>query len=151
MVNIEFRESTLEDIKILSKTMREPDRVEVLAMGMSPEKALLESFNTSSIRLTFLFDGKVICMFGIAPKSLLGDRAVLWCLTSDELERVKLLFGKKSKYYVGYFLTQYSILDNWVDSRYKKSIKWLRWLGADFDCITSVNEIDFYHFEIRRR
>lgn len=148
---ISIRESVPDDIHSLSSSLREPDRLEVLASGSTPFEALTESHKASTVRLSLLFNNKVIGMFGIAPKTILGERAVIWLLTAPEVEQIKFTFVKLSKRYVKLFLEQYPILENWVDSRYTQAIKWLKLLGAKFDWEQQVNGVPFYHFEIRRR
>lgn len=148
---ISIRDSIPDDIHSLSSFLREPDRLEVLASGSTPFEALTESYKASTIRLSLLFNDKVIAMFGIAPKALLGETAVIWLLTAPEVEQIKFTFVKLSKRYVKLFLEQYPILENWVDSRYTQAIKWLELLGAKFDWEQNVNGVPFYHFEIRRR
>lgn len=148
---ISIRESTPDDIHSLSSSLREPDRLEVLASGSTPFEALTESYKASTIRLSAFLNGKIIAMFGIAPKTILGERAVIWLLTAPEVEQIKFTFVKLSKRYVKLFLEQYPILENWVDSRYTQAIKWLKLLGAKFDWEQNVNGVPFYHFEIRRR
>ncbi len=149
-MNILIRESICEDIEALSPFLREPDKLEVLTMGVDPKEALTVSFKQSSACFSLLLEGEIIAMFGIAPKSLLGNTAILWCLTSSGVEKVRVFFGKQSKKYVSCFLNQYAVLENWVDSRYERSIHWLKWLGAEFDMVTNINGVDFCHFEIRR-
>lgn len=148
---ISIRESVPDDIHSLSSFLREPDRLEVLASGSTPFEALTESYKASTIRLSLLFNDKVIAMFGIAPKTILGERAVVWLLTAPEVEQIKFSFVKLSKIYVKLFLERYPILENWVDGRYTQAIKWLKLLGAKFDWEQNVNGVPFYHFEIRRR
>jgi hypothetical protein len=149
--NISIRESVPDDIHSLSSSLREPDRLEVLASGSTPFEALTESYKASTIRLSAFLNGKIIAMFGIAPKTILGETAVVWLLTAPEVEQIKFTFVKLSKRHVKLFLEQYPILENWVDSRYTQAIKWLELLGAKFDLEQNVNGIPFYHFEIRRR
>lgn len=153
MVNnqISIRESVPDDINSLSSSLREPDRLEVLAGGLTPFEALTESYKASSIRLSLLFNDKVIGMFGIVPKSLLGQEATIWLLTAPEIEQMKLSFVKLSKMYVKLFLEQYPVLENWVDGRYIQAIKWLKLLGAEFDWAQTLNGVEFHHFTIRRR
>jgi len=148
---ISIRESTPDDITSLSSSLREPDRLEVLASGSTPFEALNQSYKASTIRLSLLFNDKVIGMFGIAPKALLGERAVIWLLTAPEVEQIKFTFVKLSKMYVKLFLERYPILENWVDGRYTQAVKWLEILGAEFDLAQTLNGVEFHHFTIRRR
>ncbi|HBF39772.1 MAG TPA: hypothetical protein DDW50_20970 [Firmicutes bacterium] len=152
-MDIVIREAALEDTSALSPSIREPDKLEVLTMGApDPEEALATSFKLSSFRYSLLLNERVIAMFGAAPKSLFGQTATVWLLGSEEIERMKVSFIKKLCIpYLDLFLKEYPVLENWVDGRYTKSIRWLKWLGAKFDLMTKINGIDFFHFEIRRR
>jgi hypothetical protein len=146
------RESIPSDIKYLATRLREPDKIEVLSTGETPEEALRISYDTSSFRFSIVFLERVICMFGIVPKTLLGEEARIWCLGADEIDQIKLSFAKISKLYIGMFLEHYLVLENWVDSRYARSINWLRWCGAEFDLMGTVKDgTIFHHFVFRRR
>jgi len=152
--NFEIRDSVQSDIESLSCTMRKFDKEEVWAQSHStPREALQHSYDNSEIALTAFWKGKIVGMFGIRPKSLISDRAIVWLLTSDEASNMKLSFMKYSKKVIGMFLNLYPILENYVDSRYVDSVKWLKWCGFEIGEAEphGVDKVPFHHAMIRRK
>jgi hypothetical protein len=127
-----FRESILADVESLAPNLREPDRLEIWASHHAdPYKALKDSFENSSTSISMVLDDQIISMFGIAPESLVSDRATIWLLGSPAVQKIRFTFFRQSKPFIQRFLEEYPVLENWVDNRYIESIQWLQWCGAD--------------------
>ncbi len=77
-------------------------------------------------------DGETACIFGLAPPTLMSDQAYLWLTTTDVVDQHKFVFTRYSQLLVQQMLTQYSLIvgDTLVDAT--RSIRWLRWLKAEF-------------------
>lgn len=128
--HVKVRKSIIEDIDFLADRLRIEDINEVWASDhMSPRAALEQSFNESSHCFT-IENGMPIAMFGISPENLLGTDAVIWFLSSDDIEKIKYRFLKCSKFFIDTLLDVYPVLYNYVDFRNKKSIDWLYHCGA---------------------
>ena len=124
------RRSLKSDSEYLSKHLRQCDIDEVWAShNVTPKEALDSGFEKSVFCLT-VENGNPIAMFGINPKSILGQEAVVWFLASDDLERIQYKFLKYSRKFIKMMLDFYPYLDNYVDDRNTKSIKWLKMCGA---------------------
>jgi hypothetical protein len=152
--DLEIRDSVPKDIESLSFTMRQADKEEVWAQSHStPREALQYSYDKSEIALTVLWKGKIAGMFGIKPKSLISDRAIVWLLTSDEVSNMKLSFAKYSKKVMNMFLNLYPVLENYVDSRYIDSVKWLKWCGFKIGEAEphGLDKVPFHRAVIRRK
>lgn len=67
--------------------MREADRIECGARGRNPKQALRLALRSSSWALTAMVDGKPEAMLGIAPVSIVSDKACPWFLGTDEVYR----------------------------------------------------------------
>ena len=131
--NVLIRDSEFSDIDALKGKLKKADIDEVKAShNFTPEEALRNSFNLSTMKFTFLYKNKVIGMFGIRPESLVSNVAIVWMLTSDEIENMKLRFLRLSRIFLGVFRSYYPVLVNHVDIRHKSSIAWLEWMGAKF-------------------
>lgn len=125
------RPSREEDIEEVSSRLRREDSIEVMAQGhKSPRLAIEESFAASTIRLTLEKDGHAIAMFGLVPDTIIGDKAAVWLLGTEGIATVKKSFCSFSQKVIKYFIGQYPILYAQVDGRYKKTHRWLEWLGA---------------------
>lgn len=146
---VSVREARFEDIALME--LREPDRQEVLALGVEPQEALQLSLQNSTMAFTAFNNGNPLAMFGVAPVTILGDRAIVWLLTTNEVNKCKKTFAKYSRLFRDYFLQHYPILENYVDARYKTSINWLKWCGAEFGhTLMTPSGIPFIHFTIKR-
>lgn len=126
----EIVEATAEHAAALASTMRQEDRTEVwAAAGHTPAQALQNALAASAEAWTGLADGKVLCMFGVAKLSILGDMASPWMLSSEELPRHARAFLRVSRVVVARWRERYPHLVNFTDSRYKTAVRWLSWLG----------------------
>lgn len=153
-LKVTFKPTTIEDVLAIADRLRDKDREEVQSQGFTSGEALKTSFEASFISYSAYLNEKIICIFGIVPVSLIGNRATIWMLGSEELNQIKLSFVKYTREFIDFFLGKYPLLENWVDGRYNQAIKWLQLCGAEFDFdrpITTRDGVDFYHFEIRRR
>jgi len=81
-----------------------------------------------------MHDGKVACMWGLAPPTVISDRAYLWLLTTDLVEEHKFLFVRHSQVAVESALERYPVIVGHVEVGNTAAKRWLsRWLGAKFD------------------
>jgi hypothetical protein len=96
-------------------------------------------------------DGRVVCMFGVAPVNLLGDTGVPWLLGSDDIERHAVTFLRGSKRYIAEMSRDYRLLTNYVDARNTLSIRWLKWLRFDILAAEPYGPfgLPFHRFELR--
>lgn len=127
-----IKTSELHDICLLKDSLRLEDKIEIWsAYNQSPERSLLVSYMTSSLCWTTILNDKPIMMFGCVSHPELKDHANVWMLGSAEIFDIKKTFVKQSKIYIAKMLEHYEVLYNWVDNRYKKTLKWLQMVGAE--------------------
>ncbi len=120
----------IDHVGIIASNMRELDRQEcIAAIGLDPADALYYSFTGSENVWTILYKDKPIAIFGVARLSLLSEVGVPWMLGTDELDQAGWPIIRFSRKIIRGLLEYYSKLENYVDARNKKSIKWLRWCG----------------------
>ena len=125
---VEIRPATFRDALVLN--MRRADREEVEALsGRDPRAVLVESVEHSTYAWAGLADDKLVCLFGVAPASLVGVTGIPWLLGSDAICTYSRPFLRRNKLFVTEMLKEYPILRNVVDARNTVSIRWLRWLG----------------------
>lgn len=123
-------ESNLADAESLGSRLRWSDIQEILASsGRVPSIALKEAFLRSDMCWT-AFKGELpIAMFGCLARSVMSTSASPWMLGSDELDRAGVGIGRFSRYYIDKMNDRFSFLENYIDARQAKSIRWLRWCG----------------------
>lgn len=121
-------------ISFIASAVRDADRAELYAIGCySPKSALVMSLATSKYAWTGLVDDVPVCMFGVTPSSVLSDCGRPWMIGTDRLEAHATIFLNRCKRVVKIMLDAYPRLENYVDERNTKAIKWLQWLKFSFD------------------
>lgn len=94
-----------------------------------------------------LIDGRVECVWGLIPPTILSERAWLWLIYTDTIEQHKFIFVRNSQRYIEDALTRYPEIVGEVDPKSSLSVRWLRWLGAEFVGTRGQN----WSFSIRKR
>lgn len=130
-----FEPSDLEDV--LSLELRQKDIDEAWAFsGIDPTLALAWSLKNSEEKWVVVHKGKIEGVFGVVPGKGYG---IPWFVATNKFNKFRITFAKTSQEVVAMLLKRYHTLMNFVDSRHKASIRWLRWLGFDVD-----NTRDYY-------
>jgi hypothetical protein len=150
---VEIVPATLEHAADLAPRVRPADRAEIYAMSMmEPALALELSVGSSSTAYATLDDaGRVICLAGVAPRSLLSGNGTVWLIASPDVERMPMTFLRTTRAYLTRLKSEYRVLMNHVDARNEKSIAWLRWLGASIADPVPFGPLGlpFHPFELR--
>ena len=97
------------------------------------DKTLRECMYRSTDVRCGMVDGVIACMCGLIPPTLLSDKAYLWLLTTDIVAEHKFLFVRHSQRYVEEALKEFPIIVGNCAINNHSAIRWLRWLGAEFD------------------
>lgn len=147
------RIADIKDVFLLAPKVKESDKIEVWrSHHRSPEAALMEGFTNSSLCFTVECNESPIAMFGINPQSILGNNATIWLLSSDELEKIQKAFLRHSRRFINLMLSEYALLNNFVDVENRQTIKWLKWCGANLGPVVpyGAEKAPFQYFEFRR-
>lgn len=149
----ELRRATLEDAESIACYAREADVRELWACAKTtPLAAMVKGMRVSPDAWTWLVDGVPVCMFGVAPYSILGGGGCPWLIGTHEIDSHAWLFLRNSKDGILGLLAQWDHLHNWVDARNTKAIKWLKFLGFTIHPAEPYGPfgLPFHHFEMRR-
>jgi len=119
---------TTQHCRELSLNLRHGDRAEILAVGMSPGKALLNSFGSSHICEAAIVGGEVAAMWGVCG-CFLSNKGIPWLLTSPIVERYRIHLFRGAREFIGRCSEEFSILENYVDASYERAIYFLKCLG----------------------
>lgn len=122
-----------EDVPALVADAREQDVQEMQALGDTYEGALRKSLDISTWAVTGCVDGVPVCMFGVAPGSVLGGTGIPWMLGTNALVQHEKAFLRRCRGVVDAMRRTYPSLVNIVDERNTTAKKWLAWLGFRFD------------------
>ena len=135
MADYVFRPVTDGDIEYLANNMRQQDMDEVYAATGSSQLAaiLRQSVTESALLVSVEYDGRLLCIGGAASQSLLSCTGIPWMLGTNELSWHSALFVRHGKRCISELLTRFERLENHVDARNTKSVRWLRSIGFTVD------------------
>lgn len=151
--NIRVRDTIPQDVEYLKSRLRQSDIEEVWASHHhTPEEALTLSYRESVLCFTIQVKDTPIAMFGIVAETILGNRATVWLLASDDMKKIQHRFLRYSKAFIQKMLSFYSLLYNFVDMRNLDSRRWLKWCGAEMGqvCAYGIEKQAFQYFQFRR-
>jgi len=99
--------------------------------GVAGAEETLKECLHRSIEVRYgLIDGKIACVWGLIPPTILSEQAYLWLITTDIIAEHKFLFVRNAQRYVEEALKQYPELIGEVGDA--RAVRWLKWLGAEF-------------------
>ena len=104
-------------------------------MGFSPLTALMGAFDCPGHETySVVIDGRVEAMFGTIPVPDDPSAATIWLLMSEvTLKTIRRLFIKQSERYCEHIARRYSYVYNHVPAEHRATVRWLVWLGFEFD------------------
>lgn len=147
------KEQHEKDIEDLSKHLRKQDKEELKALGYNNLKEVCErTLDVSDISFIVKTENnEPLCIFGVSIHETEYGRPV-WLLGNEKLRRYKKEFLINSVVVIRQWVNQYGKLYNYIDCRNEKSIRWLKWLGANFSkpFPLGVNKEMFMLFTISR-
>ncbi len=77
-------------------------------------------------------DGVVACVWGVITPTLLSNRAYIWLITTALAEEHQFLLVRYSRMALDELLEHYDEIHGHCMIGHSQSIRWLRWLGAEF-------------------
>lgn len=127
------------DAESLGARLRATDVEEIrAASGLAPLEALRRSYDLSTHVWAVrgrdeVPDASPVALWGVGPLSLIEGRGCPWRLASDDFERLGLDIARLSRPLLDRMRTFYPRLENRVDARHTKAVRWLSWLGFAID------------------
>lgn len=119
---------------IMAPRVREADKREIWASGgIGVEAALRISVERSTHAWTAFVDGDPACMWGCGPATAMSEDGTAWMVGGPEVERFPFRFLRENRKFLAEMLGVYPVLRNHVDARNVVAIRWLEWLGAEFE------------------
>jgi hypothetical protein len=77
-------------------------------------------------------NGKLACIWGIIPPTLMSYQAYLWLYTTDAIVGHEFILVRHSQLVIDGLLEHYPDIVGHATMGSDKSIRWLKWLGAKF-------------------
>lgn len=114
----------------LAGALRREDREEIEATSEWPAlQMILFCLRRSRFAYAVYVGEEILCMGGVIDEGKGVGRG--WLLSADALDRHWIEFSKRSKQFFRHIVSDFSVIYNFVDVRYLKSIGWLQWLGFE--------------------
>lgn len=151
-VEIVVRPVAEGDIEELAANIRPADLAECIASGYDdPLIALRHSCAWSTKSWTGTADGRVGCVMGVGPVSLLGGIGSPWLLGTAEIEKNAGAFIRRTMPYIQLMLKAYPHLVNHVDARNTRSVRWLKRVGFTMHAPVPYGpyQMPFHPFEMK--
>lgn len=77
-------------------------------------------------------DDEAVFAWGLIPPTLLSTSAYLWMVSIDEAEEHQFVLVRHSQIAMKQMLERYETIIGHCEVNNRRSIRWLRWLGAVF-------------------
>lgn len=151
MAEITIAPAYLEHAEPLVAEMRALDRQEAIATaGPDVLKTTQQSIALSYEPCAAHVPDGLLCVFGIAPASLMGDTAAPWALGTDRMTRNAAGVLRIAERYFVWARLRYPVLVNYVDARNTPSIRWLKRVGFTIDPAApfGVEGLPFHRFHM---
>jgi hypothetical protein len=117
-------------IPAIAVNVRPEDRAELWAAGcIGPAEAMEKSLARSSCAWTGFVEGVPVAMFGVCPGSIITGTGIPWMIGTNLLDRHARTLMVRSKRHIQRMAQGFDRLENYVDSRNVKAVRWLAWLG----------------------
>lgn len=124
-----------------------------LVPELSPEETysiLAEWLGKSVFAYTGFIGDEIACMYGLCADSVLSERAYLWLLTTNRVDEYPLVFARHSQIELQRVLDKFPEIIGIVDKEFSRSVRWLKWLGAEFTGTSKMHNKTVRTFRIRR-
>ncbi len=96
-------------------------------------KCLLRCSQVASKLWVGTIDGKVVCLIGLVPPTLIADYAYLWMHVTDDLKGNEFIFVRRSQMAIEEALKHFKRVVGHCEVTNKTARKWVEWMGATFD------------------
>ena len=117
--------------------------LEILGLMHHPRDAVYMSYDTSSKYYSVRDEwNNLYCSFGVTP---IKDTNIgsAWLLGTRRLPKIKKFFLQNSKERMQELLVGFDYLTNFVMRSNTLSMRWLEWLGAEFNDCQYENYLSF--------
>jgi hypothetical protein len=140
-------------IPAIAANARQADRDEMEAFaGLSVKEALEVSLANSTRAWTVFVGDEAACMCGVTPMPLRVGRP--WMIGTNVIDKYQLPLLRACRPVVQEMRQGFTLLENFVDARNTRALRWLKWLGFEVDVFAvpaGVSGMPFYRFEMEGR
>lgn len=106
--------------------------VKGISFDEAGEKAMDFCLLMSTVIWAGFINGGLACIWGVIPPTLMSNQAYLWLYTTDLIKEHQFLLVRHSQLVMEEILDEYPSVVGHAIIGSSKSIRWLKWLGAEF-------------------
>ncbi len=147
-MKIDEIDTTSKHIKLLAKDLRPEDEAEIKAKTgtTNVQKTLLKGFTMTDYCRSFFVDDEIAGIYGVV--SSLDDKNIgsPFLLCTPKIKKIKIKFLRECKNRVQEMQDKFPVLFNYIDSRNKLHLTWLKWCGFRIINEKTFNDVLFYGF-----
>ena len=136
-----------KDIRFILNNLRNQDKNELKAKyGKQWKSLVFENINKLDKEHCLIGctdNNKPVLLYGVVPHE--GNIGVVWMLASQDIAKEQISFLKQSKEYIKSQNEKFSLLCNYVHCDNSLAIKWLKWLGFNFE-VRGLGRKEFLFF-----
>ena len=141
-------ETTSKHIKQLAKDLRPEDEREIISKTGTTnlQKTLLKGFTMTDYCRSFFVDDEIAGIYGVVAS--LDDKNIgsPFLLCTPKIKKIKIKFLRECKKRVQEMSDKFPVLFNYIDSRNKLHLTWLKWCGFQIINEKKFNDVLFYGF-----
>jgi len=148
MPQVSARPPTEEDIEWLAANLASEDRDELLIQGAEPKWAIRYSVAQSEECVAVFGNGELACITGVMADHGLTHKAVPWLLGTPFMQKYPREVLRFSKVLLTRWSARHPFMENYVDVRHERAIRWLTFLGAKRELVPEYGAYKkpFYRF-----
>lgn len=152
-MDVEIKPLDEADIALMAHKMRPVDLKEfrIMAPDKSPMESLQHLLERSRKASAGYVDGRLVCVYGVISPTILSVEGHPWLAATDavndpKVRRVFLMSGKSELQRVS---SGFSRLWNFVLAENKIAVRWLKWMGFEFEADSyDVRGHEFLRFKM---
>jgi len=123
--------ATAAHARVIAASMRERDIAEVRAGWMcEPMEAMQDALEASFYARTLLYDLEPLCIYGLAPLTVLSGAARIWIFASSAIDRHGFAFARGSRRFLPEMFRYCQLATNLIDMDDAPALRWMQWLGG---------------------
>lgn len=147
---ITIRPFQLSDIEEAVTFTSFEDKVSAELMEFDIRKALTAQHARGEEMYSAWADGQIVAIWGFHANSLLSPSVYVWMLTTTVAVRAGKAFARESWKQREKIFARFPEVTGVCMATHKRSLRWLKWLGATFDTPTDHGRLQLVPFTIRR-
>lgn len=117
----------------------------VLEQVSDPELTMRALAKKSYAMWAGFIEDEPICAAGVYTPSLLDGNAMIWVITTPEIEEHQFTFVRQCHIFIHELAKNYNSISGFVDVRFERSIKWLKWMGFTVSNSAVLKNNRLYH------